>query len=107
MLPQPQKTWTPVSPEPAAPLVASSTECRRITHLRLTTKVRVYVAVVISTLLYAAETWLKFYRKYLQLLECFHQRCPRSIMGIRKKYLTNVEVLERVGLPSIEDMLLQ
>ena len=72
------------------------------------TKVRVYVAVVISTLLYAADTWLKFYRKHLQLLECFHQRCPRSIMGIRKEeYLTHVEVLERVELPSIEAMLLQ
>lgn len=36
------------------------------------TKVRVYVAVVIRTLLYAAETWV-LYQKHVQLLERFHQ----------------------------------
>ena len=40
--------------------------------LHLMTKVRVYVAVVISTLLYAAETWV-LYRKHIQLLEHFRQ----------------------------------
>ena len=38
----------------------------------LMTKVRVYVAVVISTLLYAAETWV-LYRKHIKLLEHFRQ----------------------------------
>ena len=75
--------------------------------LRMMTKVRVYVAVVISTLLYAAESWT-MYRKHTQLLERFHQRCLRSIMRVRwQDYVTNVEVLERAGLPSIEAMLLQ
>ena len=45
------------------------------------TKVRVYVAVVISILLYAAETRV-LYRKQIQPREGFHQRCLRSIMGI-------------------------
>ena len=49
--------------------------------LRLSTKLQVYRAVVVTTLLYGAETWV-LYRKQIRLLERFHQRCLRSILGI-------------------------
>ena len=74
--------------------------------LRLATKIQVYRAGVITTLLYGAEAWV-LYRKQVQLLERFHQRCLRSIMGIKwQDYVTNNEVLERANLPSLEAMLL-
>ncbi|CAH1266354.1 Hypp3340 [Branchiostoma lanceolatum] len=74
--------------------------------LRLSTKIQVYRAVVITTLLYGAETWV-LYRKQVRLLERFHQRCLRCIMGIKwQDYVTNIEVLERANLPSMEALLL-
>ncbi len=74
--------------------------------LRLTTKIQVYKTVVLSTLLYWSESWV-LYRKHTQLLERFHQRCLRSIMGSQwQDYKTNTEVLEWAGLPSIEAILL-
>ena len=70
--------------------------------LRLTTKIQVYRAAVLSTLLYGSESWV-LYRKQLRLLECFHQRCLRSILNIRwQDHTTNMEVLERAQLPSME-----
>ena len=50
--------------------------------LRLSTKIQVYRAVVVPTLLYGADTWF-LYRKQIRLLEGFHQRCLRSILGIK------------------------
>ena len=38
--------------------------------------------VVVPTLLYGAETWV-LYQKQIRLLEWFHQRCMRSILGIK------------------------
>ena len=50
--------------------------------LRLSTKLQVYRAVVVTTLLNGAETCV-LYRKQIRLLERFHKRCLRSILGIR------------------------
>ena len=47
--------------------------------LRLSTKIQVYTAVVVPTLLNGAETWV-LYIKQIWLLERFHQR---SILGIK------------------------
>ena len=75
--------------------------------LRLSTKLQVYRAVVVTTLLYAAETCV-FYRKQIRLLERFHRRCLRSILGIKwQNHVPNEEVLKRANLPSIESILLQ
>ena len=75
--------------------------------LRLSTKIQVYRAVVIPTLLYGAETWV-LYRKQIRLLERLHQRCLRSILGIKwQDYVSNKEVLKKASLPSIESILLQ
>ena len=46
------------------------------------TKIQAYRAVVVSIHLYSAETWF-LYRKQIRLLERFHQRCLRSIRGIK------------------------
>ena len=74
--------------------------------LCLSTKIQVYRAVV-PILLYGAEAWV-LYRKQIGLLERFHQRCLRSILGIKwQNHLSNEEVLKRASLPSLESILLQ
>ena len=74
--------------------------------LRLSTKIQVYSAVVVPTLLYGAETWA-LYRKQIRLLERFHQRCLRSILGIKwQDHVSNEEVLKRGSLPIVESILL-
>ena len=75
--------------------------------LRLSTKIQVYRAVVVPTLLYDAQTWV-LYRKQIRLLLRFHQRCLRSILGIKwQDHVWNEDVLKRVSLLSIESILLQ
>ena len=75
--------------------------------LRLSTKIQVYRAVVVPTLLFGAEIWV-LYRKQIRLLEQFHQRCLRCILGIKwQDYVSNGEVFKRASLPSIESILLQ
>ena len=75
--------------------------------LRLSTKIQVCRVVVVPTLLYGADTWV-LYRKQIKLLERFHQRCLRSILGIKwQDHVSNEEVLKRASLPSIESILLQ
>ena len=75
--------------------------------LRLSTKLQVYRAVVITTLLYDAETWV-LYWKQIKLLEQFHQCCLLSILGIKwQDHVPNEEVSKRASLPGIESILLQ
>ena len=75
--------------------------------LRLTTKIKIYRAFVISTLIYGAETWT-LYRTQVRLLERFHQRCLRSILNIKwHDYVSNEDVLEKAELPSVESILLK
>ncbi|XP_071507368.1 uncharacterized protein [Diadema antillarum] len=49
-------------------------------HLKKQTKISVYRAVVLPTLLYGSESWA-LYRHHLRLLERFHQRCLRFILN--------------------------
>ena len=75
--------------------------------LLFSTKIQVFRAVIISTLLCNAETWVLI-RKQIRLLEWFHQCCLRFILGIKwQNYVSNKEVLKRASLPSIESILLQ
>ena len=65
--------------------------------LRLFTKIQVYRAVVIPTLLYGAENW-GLYRKQMRLLERFPQRCLRSILGIKwQDYVSDEEVRKKAA----------
>ena len=75
--------------------------------LRLSTKLKVYQAVVIPTLLYGSETWT-LYKRQLRILERFHQRCLRTILNIKwQDYISNEEVLIKAHLPSIEALILK
>ena len=81
----------------------------RLTHrlwsdrgIRLSTKVKVYQAVVISTLLYGCETWT-LYKKHLKQLDQFHMRCLRNIAHIKWQSKTpNTEMLSRCKISGIE-----
>ena len=76
-------------------------------NVTLATKLKVYRAVVLSSLLYGCETWT-VYRRHLKQLERFHQRALRSILGIRwQDRTTNTEVFKRTNCISIEAMLLK
>ena len=73
----------------------------------LATKLKVYRAVVLTSLLYGCETWT-LYRKHMKQLEQFHQRSLRSIMRIRwQERVTNQEVLDKANLTSIEATILR
>ncbi len=76
-------------------------------NLKKDTTVSVYKAVVLTTLLYGAESWVT-YRHHLRLLERFHQRCLRTILSIRwSDFVANTEVLELAEAISIEAMVLK
>ena len=75
--------------------------------LRVNTKVRVYQAVVLPTLLYGSETWTT-YRHHVKALEKFHQRSLRKILKITwENHRTNVSVLEEANCSSIEAILIK
>lgn len=71
------------------------------------TKMQVYRACVLSTLLYSSEAWTT-YAAQERRLNSFHLRCLRRIFNIRwQDRIPNTEVLERAGLPSIFALLTQ
>ncbi|XP_068739254.1 uncharacterized protein [Montipora capricornis] len=76
-------------------------------HVSISVKCKVYRATVLATLLYGAETWT-VYRMQVKNLHAYMMRHLRAIMNISWKHkITNIEVLNRAGLPSMEDMLIQ
>ena len=71
------------------------------------TKVEVYKACIISTLLYGSETWT-LYSYQENRLNAFHMRCLRRILDISwKDKVTNNEVLERAGITGLHTILKQ
>ena len=67
----------------------------------------VYIACVISTLLYGSETWTT-YAGQESRFNTFHLRSIRRILGISwLDKVTNFDVLSRGGLPSIYTLLRQ
>ena len=65
------------------------------------TKMAVYNACVISTLLYGSETWTT-YAGQERRLNSFHLRSIRCILGISwQDKVTNADVLSRAGLPTM------
>ena len=76
-------------------------------NLKQQTKLMVYHAVVISTLLYGCESWT-LYSRETKKLERFHQQKLRSIMKIKwEDYITNIAVLEKAHSNSIEATILK
>ena len=75
-------------------------------NLTIHTKIVVYGAVVISTILYVRETWVP-YRRHIGLLESFHIRRLQLFLGLRWWHkVTHSEIRSRAGVPTIESMLL-
>ena len=71
------------------------------------TKVRVYQACILSTLLYGSETWTTYMRQEHRL-NTFHMRCLRRILGIKwQNRVSNSDILTRAGIPSIYSLLSQ
>ena len=70
--------------------------------LRMATKVKVYSAVCVSTLLYGSEAWT-LYRRQIRKLESYHVGCLQKILGITwKDRVTHNDILSRTGCVSIE-----
>ena len=75
--------------------------------LRNTTKIKVYQAIVLPTLLYGSETWTT-YRRNIKTLEKFHQRSLRNILKISwEDRRTNTSIFEESNCTSIEAMLIK
>ncbi|XP_062614292.1 uncharacterized protein LOC134276017 [Saccostrea cucullata] len=71
------------------------------------TRIVVYKACVLSTLLYGSEAWT-LYSRQERRLNTFHMRCLRRILGISwKDHVTNKDVLRQSGLPSLFALLSQ
>ena len=69
------------------------------------TRVRVYQACVLSTLLYGSESWTT-YAKQEKKLNCFHMRCLRRILLIHwEERLPDTEMRERANMNSMFAML--
>jgi len=74
-------------------------------RLTIATKVRLYQALVMSVLLYAAETWTLLAAD-LTTLEAFHMRCQRQISGIRWiDHISNATVSSHTGLASVGEQI--
>ncbi|BHF70894.1 hypothetical protein SprV_0401394700 [Sparganum proliferum] len=75
--------------------------------LQLGTKLKMYKAVILPTLLYGAETWT-VYSKQARRLNHFHLSCLRRILRLNwQDRIPDTEVLERTGIVSIYTMLRQ
>ncbi|XP_068680380.1 uncharacterized protein [Montipora foliosa] len=71
------------------------------------TKMCVYQACVLSTLLYGSESWTS-YATQERRLNAFHLRCLRRPLHIRwQDRVTKTEVLERAGSLSMPSLLIQ
>ena len=76
-------------------------------HVSVRVKCKVYRAVVLSTLLYGAETWT-IYRSQVKKLSTYMMRQLRDIMSIKwYDKITNVEILSRANLPCMADILIE
>ena len=65
----------------------------------------VYHAVVVSSLLYGSETWT-MYQRQLKILEKFHMKSLRKILGVTwRDRVSNVDVLRRTNCVSLENIL--
>ena len=68
---------------------------------------RLYQAIVMSVLLYAAETWTLLSCDE-KTLEAFHMKCQRQILYIHwSQHVTNAEVSALTGLPPDMDSILR
>ena len=73
--------------------------------ITLETKIKVYRAAMLTTLLYSSETWT-VYQRHAGKLNHFHTTHLRKLFGIKwKDKIPDTEVLALAGLPSIHTLL--
>ena len=73
--------------------------------LSTSTKLKVYRAVVLTTLLHACETWT-VYNRHAKQLNHFHTTCLRRLLRIKwQDKIPDSEVLRRACIPSIYTLL--
>ncbi|KAL1263554.1 hypothetical protein QQF64_006293 [Cirrhinus molitorella] len=75
--------------------------------ISLATKLKVYQAVVLTTLMCASETWT-VYRRHARQLNHFHMTCLRRLLRIWwQDKVPDTEVLLRTNLPSVYILLMK
>ena len=75
--------------------------------IRLDTKLKVYKAVVLPTLLYACETWT-VYQRHAKKLNHFHLSCLKKLLKIRwQSKIPDTEVLKKANMQSVHTLLLK
>nr|VZI28302.1 unnamed protein product [Spirometra erinaceieuropaei] len=75
--------------------------------LQLSTKLKMYKAVILPTLLYGAETWT-VYTRQARRLNHFHLSCLRRILRLNwQDRIHDTDMLERTGILSIYAILRQ
>ena len=73
--------------------------------INLDTKLKVYTAVVLPTLLYACETWT-VYQRHAKRLNHFHLSCLRKLLKIKwQDKIPDTDVLEKAGMQSTHSVL--
>ena len=71
------------------------------------TKISVYQACVLSTLLYGSEAWTTYMRQERRL-NTFHMRCLKRILGIKwQDRIPHSNILARAGISSVFSLLSQ
>ena len=76
-------------------------------NISITTKMRAFQTLVVSVLLYRAETW-PVTQQDIQKLKTFQMRCLSDVLGVaRWNMLRNTVILERTGELPVEDQLRQ
>ncbi|MEE8289810.1 MAG: reverse transcriptase family protein, partial [Nitrosomonadaceae bacterium] len=71
-------------------------------NIKRSTKLLVYRAFVLTSLLYTSETWTTYVHQ-IKCLERFHQKCLRHILKIKwQDMVPDTEVLAIANIPSIE-----
>ncbi|XP_060767191.1 complement C3-like [Neoarius graeffei] len=76
-------------------------------ELKKDTKCLVYKAVVLPSRLYSSESWTT-YRRHLNCLEKYHQRCLRRILGVTwQDRRTNNSILDEAHCTSIEALIMK
>ena len=71
------------------------------------TKIDIYRAVVLTSLLYGAESWTP-YRKHINLLNSFHMRCLKQICNVKwDDKIKNSRVLSLCNISGIEAFLIR
>ena len=73
--------------------------------IKLDTKLKVYMAVVLPTLLYACKTWT-VYQRHAKKLNHFHLSCLRKLLKIRwQEKIPDTEVLKKAKMQSVHTLL--